>query len=84
MEKRLALNDNEQQFPNQRRDERNIYDSLAFTDAEFKRLFMDDEWIVDRDHLEHEDAETVHDDSFNDARRNFRAGGSILGDTVVS
>lgn len=76
MERRLALNDNEQEFRNQRRDERNAYNSLAFTDAEFKKLFMDDEWIVDRDHLEYEDvrAETVHDDWFNDARRNHQAG----------
>jgi len=65
MERRLALNDNEQEFRNQQRDDRNIYNSLAFTDAEFKRLFMDDEWIVDRDHLEDRDveAEIVHDDS---------------------
>ncbi len=45
LEKRIVEN-NDQEFRHERIDERAHYKSLAFTDAEFKELFMGDDWIV--------------------------------------
>jgi len=68
--------------------ERDKYASLAFTDAEFHRLFMHDEWIVVPD----DRVEVVDDAEFGDVRREYRpqAHGSVasqangFGATVVS
>jgi hypothetical protein len=68
--------------------ERDQYASLAFTDAEFHRLFMHDEWIVVPD----DRVEVVDDAEFGDVRREYRpqAHGSVasqtnaFGSTVVS
>ncbi len=74
LERRLAVNANEQGFRNQPRDERNMYNSLAFTDAEFHQLFMQDEWIVIPD----VSLETVDDETFEDLRRmRLQAQGSV-------
>ena len=54
LEKRIVEN-SDQQFLNQRIDERRNYASLAFTDAEFKELFMGDDWIVAPEPVEDED-----------------------------
>jgi len=74
LERRLLANDDEQEFRNQPRDERGMYNSLAFTDAEFHELFMGDEWIVAPDKLEYNDVDAlgVHDGWFNDIRDEHR------------
>lgn len=55
LEERLKENDDDQEFYDQRIEELDNYKSLAFTDAEFKELFMGDEWIVERDLIEYKD-----------------------------
>lgn len=51
-----------------RGEERDQYQSLAFTDAEFHRLFMHDEWIVVAENL----VETVDDAAFDVLQRAWR------------
>jgi len=79
LEKRIVEN-SDQQFLNQRIDERRNYASLAFTDAEFKELFMGDDWIVAPEPFEDEDEDgdgeapytRVHADWLYRDAENFR------------
>jgi len=55
LEKRIMDNEDDREWSTQRIDERAHYKSLAFTDAEFKELFMGDDWIVAPEPVEDED-----------------------------
>lgn len=52
---RLEANHEDREFQNQQVDERSMYKSLAFTDAEYHEIFMGDEWIVSRDALDYKE-----------------------------